>query len=63
MSDEPEWKNAAQMLAADNARLCEIALKADALALEVGRLLGTGTYSMAKIRRAFEAYTIVRNGT
>ena len=53
---------AVQMLAADNAKLCEIALKADELAYEVGRLLGTGTYSMMKLRKALDAYRVVRQG-
>lgn len=58
MSDEREWKGVAQTLAADNARLCTIALAADALATALEK---HGEQHFA-IKAALDAYKIVRNG-
>lgn len=64
MSDKPrdgvygdyDWKLAAQTLAADNARLCSIAIAADALAEAAAKS------SAPAIRDALDAYKVVRNG-
>ncbi len=59
LSDTPEydWKSISIMLAADQARMCEIVLKADALAVALRNHMGA-----VKIREALEDYEIVRRG-
>ncbi len=61
--DKPhgDLEAALQMLAADNARLCEIALAADALAEAIEMKLRAGQDGIA-IRKALAAYRVVRNG-
>jgi hypothetical protein len=60
VSDAPhgDLGAAVQMLAADNARLCDIALAADKLAEAVERSL----YLTLETKRALDAYKIVRQG-
>jgi hypothetical protein len=56
---------AAQMLAADNARLCGIVIAADKLAEVLGwldRLGGLGFDKHDRIRAVLEAYKIQRQG-
>jgi hypothetical protein len=55
---EYDWKDVSVALAASNARLCEIALKADELAAAVER---HGDRHFA-IRAALDAYKIARTG-
>jgi len=57
--DVETWRNAAQTLAADNARLCAIALAADKLAEAVERELETGEHLA---QPALDAYKVVRQG-
>lgn len=56
-----KWMDAAQTMAAGNARLCEIALKADALVecLEQRFVFACD----AKLKKLVEAYKIVRQGS
>lgn len=64
-SDAPrgDLGNAVQMLAADNARMCEIVLAADALAEEIRRVLALHyDSSFPRIRAALDAYKSARNG-
>jgi hypothetical protein len=60
------WRNAAQTLAADNARLCAIALAADKLleaADEVACATGYDkTRAVVRLRNAAHAYKIARQG-
>ena len=60
LSKKPDidWKDVAVALSASNARLCEIALKADELAAAVER---HGDRHFA-VRAALDKYKIVRNG-
>lgn len=57
---EPDF-NALQALAADNARLCEIALAADRLAQACEAHLD-GDPQEREIERALAAYKVARNG-
>lgn len=64
-----DLENAVSMLAADNARLCDIGIAADKLAEEVERLLEDedrgSPYLKWRLKilwRALEAYKVVRNG-
>ncbi len=62
MSDKPrgDLGAAVQMLAADNARLCGIAIAADELVKVVERYARTG--QRADLVRALDAYRTARNG-
>lgn len=55
-----DLREAVQMLAADNARLCGIAEAADELAKVVERYARTG--QRADLEHALDAYKIVRQG-
>lgn len=64
-----DLEEAIQILAADNARLCGILIAADALALELERMLESAERSPefnrwrgGLVQRALEAYKIVRSG-
>lgn len=58
-----DLENAVQMLAADNARLCGIAMAADKLADEIERVLRLHyETSFPRIREALEAYKQSRTG-
>lgn len=57
------WMNTAQFTAASNARLCEIALKADALAKAVESLVQDANRSLyTNLRKALDDYKIARQG-
>mgnify|MGYP003579279658 CR=1 FL=1 len=56
------WRDAAQMLAASNAKFCTIAMAADALANAAGRMIAGETYSRSLLRDALDAYKIARQG-
>lgn len=56
-----EWVSAAQLLAADNARLCSIALAADELAAALEKAM-SGAAHNPEIDDALWAYRAVRNG-
>lgn len=66
MSDEPrgDLGAAVQMLAADNARLCGLALAADKLAEAVEKALRSPrrTEIMIELSRCLEAYKQARTG-
>ncbi len=62
---------AVQMLAASNARLCDIAIAADKLAEQLRKYIAACTtpsrtvpqdYSLLPVRDLLDAYTVVRNG-
>lgn len=57
-TSETVWRDAAQDMANDNRRLCNIVEKADALA-EAVRKFGDRHFA---IKAALDAYTIVRQG-
>jgi hypothetical protein len=61
-----EWANAAITLAADNVRLCNIALAADAVAeaaVDCLRVEGSTFSKHRALKKALEAYWVVRNGS
>lgn len=67
---ELDWKDVSISLAASNARLCSIALAADALALEVELMLEAfkrdyahTEWRMKLAQKALDAYKITRSGT
>lgn len=73
MSDEPrgDLKAAVQMLAADNARMCDILIAADKLAEQLQRYVVACTtssrmvspdYSLQKLKAVLDAFNVVRNG-
>ncbi len=66
-----DLREAVQMLAASNARMCDILIAADALAAQLERYIAACTtpsrerspdYSLPKLKRELEAYRIVRSG-
>lgn len=72
---EAFWRDSASTMAADNARLCEIALKADALAKAARDLLASAKidprqpaqsriscWAEQQLQDALDAYNIVRQG-
>lgn len=61
-----DLRAAVQMLAADNARFCDIALKADKLAEAALALIVfsyTSKHARERFERALQDYHIVRNGS
>lgn len=62
-NDTETWRSAAQTLAADNARLCAIALAADKLEQAVTSLVQDAHQSLyTNLRAALDAYKIARQG-
>jgi hypothetical protein len=61
-----DLQSAVTMLAADNARLCEIALAADVLAAAVDKVMqmcgGRCGGVMCRMKVALEAYKVARSG-
>ena len=59
----PDWKDISIALAASNARLCAIALKADDLAAAVAALEHAHTFAnLDKLQAALDDYKITWNG-
>ena len=56
-----DLRAATTMLAADNARMCDIIMAADVLAKAAAMKLRTG-HGLIAIKNALEAYLIVRQG-
>lgn len=62
-SIDVQLRSAVMMLAADNARLCSIAIAADKLATAVGKMTRTGSIHDAVLCAALDEYLIVRQGS